>query len=175
MNVATWKTSWGYFGIVADEAGIRSTYLPQPEVDLQRRIDRDWPEVSEDAGFIESRWPTLCDRVRRYFDGEAVSFDYPLRLEGTPPFRRRVLEACAGVAYGSTLSYAALGQLAGNARAARAVGGAMANNPLPLLVPCHRVLRADGSIGGFSAPDGVTLKARMLRLECVSLREQPVA
>ena len=100
--------------------------------------------------------------------GQSVGFDCDLDLNGVTDFRRRVLEVCAKIPRGQTASYADLARAAGNARAVRAVGSAMANNPLPLLVPCHRVIRSDGSLGGFSSPDGLRLKQRMLSLEGAS-------
>ena len=75
------------------------------------------------------------------------------------------MTACRDIRFGQTVSYGRLAEMAGKPGAARAVGRALAKNPLPLIIPCHRVICANGKIGGFSAPGGVTLKKRLLQLE----------
>ncbi len=113
--------------------------------------------------------PELLPRFRRqvidYFAGTPTGFSVEIDVTDLPPFRQVVLEACHRVPYGKTASYTDLARAAGRPGAARAVGGAMAGNPLPLVVPCHRVLRSDGSLGGFSSPRGIEEKLRLLRLE----------
>jgi methylated-DNA-[protein]-cysteine S-methyltransferase len=76
-----------------------------------------------------------------------------------------VLEACRGIPYGRTTTYAELAAKAGNPRAARAAGSAMSHNPIPIIIPCHRVLHTGGGLGGFSAPGGLSLKERLLAME----------
>jgi len=97
-------------------------------------------------------------RIERFAD---VRLDYPPLTD----FQRRVLESCREIAYGETLSYAQLAVVAGSPRAARAVGNVMANNHFPILIPCHRVVGSNHSLGGFSAPNGLSLKQRMLANE----------
>jgi methylated-DNA-[protein]-cysteine S-methyltransferase len=104
-------------------------------------------------------------QVIEYFTGKPTRFTVRVDFSGVPAFRQAVLEACRRIPYGQTASYADLARAAGSPGAARAAGTTMANNPLPLVIPCHRVLRADGSIGGFSTPQGVKQKKRLLRLE----------
>ena len=112
----------------------------------------------------------LVDRFQQYADGQRVDFeDVEFLLEATTPFRRRVLMACRQIPYGSTWTYGELAACAGSAQAARAVGSAMATNRLPILIPCHRVIAARGKIGGYSAPNGIRLKQRLLRLEGIHL------
>lgn len=89
----------------------------------------------------------------------------PVDMNSFPPFFKRVYEIARTVSAGSTISYAELAKRAGSAKAVRAVGQAMAKNPVCLLIPCHRVLAKDGKLVGFSAPGGVTTKARLLELE----------
>ena len=113
--------------------------------------------------------PRFRQAVVDYFDGKRIRFSIEIDLSRLPPFHQMVLEVCRRIPYGQTASYADLARAVGHPNAARAVGGAMARNPLPLVVPCHRVLRADGSIGGFSSADGVDEKARLLRLENVEV------
>jgi len=101
--------------------------------------------------------------LKEYFSGHRTSFEWPLQLGYLSPFKRRVLEALMEVSYGSTISYGALAREVGCPRAARAVGQAVATNPFAIVVPCHRVIRSDGSLGGFSA--GRAAKQYLLRLE----------
>jgi methylated-DNA-[protein]-cysteine S-methyltransferase len=108
--------------------------------------------------------------VQRYFDGEAVDFSrVAIDLSAEPDFERRVYKVLRAVNWGLTVSYGELAVLAGSPGAARAVGRAMAKNPLPVIVPCQRVLAAGGAIGGFSAHGGLATKRRMLALERVTL------
>lgn len=117
--------------------------------------------------------PWVEDAVRAltaHLAGEGASLDgIPLDLEGLPPFRRRVMEVLLATRPGQTLTYGAVALLAGSPGASRAVGQAVARNPLPILVPCHRVLAADGP-GGFSLFGSLEAKARLLALEGVRLR-----
>lgn len=104
--------------------------------------------------------------ITRHLAGERVDLDrIQLDLGDLSPFQRRVYTALREVSRGSTISYGELAARAGSPRGARAVGSAMACNPVPLLIPCHRVLRADGSPGGFSAPGGVRTKEKLLEIE----------
>lgn len=105
----------------------------------------------------------IARRLERLFvSGEDVS-DIPTVLPPGSPFRVRVLGACHRIPRGKCLSYAELAAAAGNARAVRAAGTAMATNPLPLVIPCHRVRRSDGSLGNYGG--GVAMKERLLLLE----------
>ena len=109
--------------------------------------------------------------VQRYFAGEPVDFSaVRLDLGEQDPFFTRVYAAARRLAWGRTTTYGALARdLGAGPEAARDVGQAMARNPVPLLVPCHRVLAAGNRLGGFSAPGGSATKARMLELEGVAL------
>ena len=104
-------------------------------------------------------------QLAEYFAGTRRNFDLPLDLGGLPPFTRRVLEILAMLPCGATLSYGELAARAGNPRGARAVGRAMAVNPLPIVIPCHRVLAAGGRPGGYSGGGGLATKGRLLALE----------
>jgi methylated-DNA-[protein]-cysteine S-methyltransferase len=111
----------------------------------------------------------LRRRLQSYARGTPVDFtDVPVDL-GTPTdFRRRVVRRCREIPYGQVVSYGELAARAGFPGAARAVGNCMAANRLPLVVPCHRVVRADGRPGAYSAPGGTRMKLRLLSLEGVS-------
>ena len=101
-------------------------------------------------------------QLREYFAGERRAFDLPLAPRGTP-FQLQVWQALAGIPYGSTVSYAQLAQAVGNPEAMRAVGAANGRNPLPIVLPCHRVIGADGSLTGFGG--GLPIKRFLLELE----------
>jgi methylated-DNA-[protein]-cysteine S-methyltransferase len=109
--------------------------------------------------------------TRRYFDGEKMDFsDAVLDLGAQQPFFARVYETVRRLGWGQTTTYGAVAkELGAGPEAARDVGQAMASNPIPLIIPCHRVLAAGGKVGGFSAPGGSTSKLRMLAIEGVDL------
>jgi methylated-DNA-[protein]-cysteine S-methyltransferase len=102
-------------------------------------------------------------QLAEYFDGHRRSFDLPLDLRLSSGFRRQVIDHLREIAYGRTESYAEVAAAAGSPRAVRAVGTACATNPLPVVVPCHRVLRSDGSLGGYLG--GIEAKQALLSLE----------
>jgi methylated-DNA-[protein]-cysteine S-methyltransferase len=113
------------------------------------------------------RAPARLDKAARqlddYFAGTRTGFDLPLDLRLTSGFRRQVLKGLRNIAYGHTASYAAVAQQVGNPRAVRAVGSACATNPVPVVVPCHRVIRSDGTLGNYLG--GTDAKRTLLRLE----------
>lgn len=115
---------------------------------------------------FENWHPALAARLMEFAAGAPDDFcDVPVSLEHAAGFARRVLERCRRIGPGQTLSYAQLAAVVGRPGAARAVGNVMAGNRCPLVVPCHRVIRADGTIGHFSSPQGPRMKARLLALE----------
>lgn len=112
----------------------------------------------------------LIARLQRFVSGGCDDFlDVPLYWDDRTVFQQAVLQQCRQIPRGATSSYGQLAERAGYPRSARAVGNVMSNNRTPLIVPCHRVVGAGGAIGGFSAPDGVQLKRRLLALEGVSM------
>jgi O-6-methylguanine DNA methyltransferase len=112
----------------------------------------------------------MVERARRelaeYLSGRRAFFSVPVDLGALPPFQRRVLEAAGRIGFGQVVTYTALARHLGHPRAARAVGAALARNPVPLVVPCHRVLRRDGGLGGYLF--GLGVKARLLGMERVT-------
>jgi methylated-DNA-[protein]-cysteine S-methyltransferase len=147
----------------ADEA--RQILLRLLQADAQRRCDGDA------AGTAPTTSPALdlaaiADALLRYAAGERVDLTtIPVDAAGCTDFQSRVLQRCRAIPYGRTSSYGELAAAVGHPQAARAVGGVMARNRVPLLIPCHRVVGAQGRLGGFSAPTGVALKQQLLALE----------
>ena len=161
MEFGVVETGWGCFSYVVQEGRLLKTVLPRPREAAESTIREALPE----ARFKARLMPDFERRIGRYFLGEPVIFPDLVELDSVPPFHRRVLEACRTIPFGQTVTYRELAALAGNPNAARAVGGAMAHNPLPLVIPCHRVVGSSGSLGGFSTPGGTALKRRLLKLE----------
>ena len=112
--------------------------------------------------------------VRRYAEGDDVDFTVlPFDLDGVDPFSRAIYDAALTLAHGEVTTYGELSARAGFPGMARETGQALGRNPLPLVIPCHRILAAGGRIGGFSAPGGAATKARLLAHEGVRLAPPP--
>jgi methylated-DNA-[protein]-cysteine S-methyltransferase len=109
------------------------------------------------------------EQLRDYFDGRRKEFDLPIDWQSIPPFQERVLKLALEIPYGQTRTYGDLAIDLGQPGASRAVGIALGKNPLPIVIPCHRVMGNQGHLRGYSAPDGLTKKAWLLKLEGVLL------
>ena len=112
-----------------------------------------------------ARTDEAARQLDEYFAGRRKQFDLAVDLRLVGGFRRSVLDHLRDIAYGQTESYAQVARAAGNAGAVRAAGSACSHNPVPVVVPCHRVLAAGGAIGGFSAPGSIVTKRELLALE----------
>ncbi len=162
IRYACFDTAWGVFVLAASDDGVCGAILPAASRRRAERLARKrWHDADPQARLM----PDLQHRIRRYYEGRPTDFDVALDLSALTPFRRSVLNRCATVPYGRTVTYGHLAECVGKPNASRAVGGAMAANPIPLIIPCHRVLPAGGKLGGFSADGGVDVKRRMLCLE----------
>ena len=157
------ETKFGSAAIVATDRGVFRVYSPQRSAaQLEGTVQRDCPGATENSRLL----PKLVDALQRYYAGKPVSFGKtPVDWPDAGPFELAAWKACRRVPYGRTISYAELAARAGNPKAARAAGMAMRYNPLGIIVPCHRVIRSDGTLGGFSAPAGLKLKRRLLAME----------
>jgi methylated-DNA-[protein]-cysteine S-methyltransferase len=129
---------------------------------------RPVPDVTWDA----DRCAPAAAQLREYFAGERTDFDLPLAPAGSD-FQRRVWDALRGIGHGEVVDYGGLGARIGRAGAARAVGRANATNPIPIVIPCHRVIGADGSLTGYAG--GLDAKLALLRLEGCEVRGGRVA
>lgn len=133
----------------------------------------DWNSIlarersgNEDAGdpvAAQAMLERATGELEDYFAGLLRAFNVPFDLGPATPFRRRILDLTAGIPFGETRSYADLAEAVGSPRAVRATGSAMGSNPVPIIVPCHRVVRSDGAPGGFGG--GSARKAKLLRFE----------
>lgn len=152
------KTTEGWWGLCASSQGLAAVIWPAPGPEAARTY---WPQgAAEGSSELLGR---AADQLRAYLSGARTGFDLPLDLGAAGPFTRRVLEACARIGYGEVRSYGDLAAAVGNPGAARAVGRALAANPLPVVIPCHRVIGADGALRGFGG--GIDRKAQLLARE----------
>jgi methylated-DNA-[protein]-cysteine S-methyltransferase len=169
------RTKWGYFGLAGTDEAVARTCLPAPgREETEQKLLASFKLNSDNLRLDNDLQQNLQGRIVAYYEGEPVDFstDPAVSLDGAGLFVHKVLQACRKIAFGQTKTYNDLAKEVGSPNAARAVGNIMASNPIPLIIPCHRVLRADGDLGGFSAPGGTTTKQRMLDHEksCVKAR-----
>jgi methylated-DNA-[protein]-cysteine S-methyltransferase len=165
-NFAIFDTAIGACGIAWSERGIVAVQLPEAsEQKTRARLRRRFPEASEAPPSPDVR--RAIDGIVSLLRGEASDLSaVALDMEGLPAFNRRVYEIARAIPAGATLSYGEIAAKLGEPReAARDVGQALGQNPIPIIVPCHRVLAANGKPGGFSASGGVTTKLRLLTIE----------
>jgi methylated-DNA-[protein]-cysteine S-methyltransferase len=164
------ETAGGFCAIAWNDAGIRRLQLPARSGEAaERSLLRRLPVLN--FGKLTPKVTDTVIAVTRYFEGEKVDFsDVRLDLGEQEEFFERIYSATRRVGWGCTTTYGTLAkELGAGPEAARDVGQAMANNPVPLIIPCHRVLAAGGKVGGFSAPGGSAAKLRMLELEGVRI------
>ncbi len=147
--------------LVASERGLLRVGLPheEPAGLLDGLARRTGARARDDAAALAE----AAEQVGEYFAGARRAFTTPLDLPAAPAFRRRALDELLRIPYGTTISYAELAARAGNGAAARAAGRACATNPLPVVVPCHRVVASDGSLNWYAG--GLPSKELLLRLE----------
>jgi len=150
-------TDWGWWGVVASSRGIVQVVLPQCS---PQQVRKQLSSLESSASLLAEE---AARQIKEYLYGQRQQCTVPVDWEPISGFARLILKACAQIPYGETVSYSELARWAGKEGAARAVGQALAANPVPILVPCHRVVCADDSIGGFSG--GVEIKRRLLELE----------
>jgi methylated-DNA-[protein]-cysteine S-methyltransferase len=144
---------------VTDRGVCRISFDSDPEHHLEELARLYGPRVLRSSKPVER----LRRELDEYFEGRRQTFDIETDVRGVPAYYRRVLDELARVEYGHTTTYGALAALTGNPRAARAVGTVMNRNPIPIVLPCHRVIGASGSLTGYGG--GLDRKEHLLRLE----------
>lgn len=162
VRISTFRHRSWLIGLAGTGRGLARIAFPaRSERSFRAEIERRFPGariVESDGALRDAR-----RQITEYLTGKRRDFNLRLDLRVTP-FQRRVLEATSKVPYGETASYGEIGRRIGT-RGARAVGGALNKNPLPLCIPCHRVIGTDGSLVGFGGPGGLKLKRFLLELE----------
>lgn len=144
--------------VTGDDEGVCSLdFVKQPHA---RQVEEGW--VSS-----EKKLAPVLSQLAEYFAGSRRVFDLPLQLTGTA-FQQKVWKALCEIPFGEAISYGELARRIGQKGASRAVGNANGRNPIPVIIPCHRVIAADGALGGFSS--GLPIKRALLRHEGISFR-----
>ncbi len=165
-NQMIFDTAWGWMGLAASEQGISTLVLPRAS---RRAVEREWssddsPVTSEQASSAAAALLRIAHRqVLDYLAGTRQELDFPLDLSASTPFQRKVWRMAQRIPFGRVRSYGWVAERVGGTQYARAVGNALGANPVPLIVPCHRVVAHDGSLGGFSG--GLPVKRKLLQLE----------
>jgi O-6-methylguanine DNA methyltransferase len=170
------RTKLGFVALAWSGRGLCLVTFPHPSAELSLRAlermaaDRGWSV--ERARGARPDWVVRLEKKLRTEHSDSASEpalredeSFPVDFAGVPEFHRKVYQEAMKIPRGKTQSYSALAAGAGSPRAARAVGQAMAKNPMPLVIPCHRVLAAGGKLGGFTAPGGLASKSQLLALE----------
>jgi methylated-DNA-[protein]-cysteine S-methyltransferase len=162
-------TGLGACGVAWSEHGVTRLQLPEANRSAtERRLCARPGAGSTRAQALPGRIGALVAQLQRYFAGERVDFSGAVvDLSAVNDFHRRIYELTRAIGWGRTASYGDLARQAGAPGAARAVGQAMGHNPVPIIIPCHRVLAAGRKIGGFSAHGGAVTKERLLAMEGV--------
>ena len=154
------STPVGELTITADSKAVRGVYFGSPA-----QLSDRFHVTSYRDGRDNPALQAASNQLMEYFSRKRQAFDLPLFLDDLTPFQRKVLLLTSQIPFGSVLSYGELAVQAGSPGAARAVGAAMAGNPIPIIIPCHRVVGSDRSLHGYAAPDGILTKATLLQLE----------
>ena len=166
LNYLIFNTSLGWIGSLSSQDGLRRLVLPQPSPEQTLHLLNEFALKWHNQILSEAKtnyFGDLPERIKHYLRGEPISFPDKLDLSWASPFQRRVWEVTQSIPYGETRTYAWVADKLGMSKAARAVGQALTRNPLPIIIPCHRVICSNGSLGGFSG--GELWKRRLLEIE----------
>jgi methylated-DNA-[protein]-cysteine S-methyltransferase len=166
--VSIFETDMGVGAVVASDHGLLEVFTPdssQSREELTVELFSLFPGIEGENGLTREASALLV----RYFTAEEVNFPLPVDDHDFTTFQREVYRIVARIGYGEGKSYGEVAREIGYLRASRGVGTAMASNPLPIVIPCHRVVGSAGTMTGYSAPGGIVLKQWLLRLEGVML------
>ena len=173
---AVFETALGFMGLAWSEKGVTRLFLAEKNAAaIERRLLRA-VESGPAGGRLPSWVEGLIAAIKAYAGGSQVEFStVPVDLAGVDAFRLAIYAAARKLGFGETTTYGELAKRAGHGGLPRETGAALGANPVPLIIPCHRILAAGGKIGGFSAPGGSASKERMLALEGVQVGPPPPA
>ena len=175
QNYCLFETSIGWLGIAWSETGLTQLQLPERDrAATERRLQKRLGDGVESA---PPAWVAdVVEMLKRYAAGKPVDFSAArLDLAGCDAFRLAIYDAARKLGFGETTTYGELAMRAGYPGEARDTGQALGQNPVPIIVPCHRILAAGNRIGGFSAPGGSATKTRLLEMEGVRVGPAPPA
>lgn len=155
------ETPLGVGAVAATDLGVSQVWLPG-DTDLVTGDSIVYDESSHSQA--------AAQQLQRYFQKRCQQFELAVDISDLPPFRQLVLRAAMQIPYGVVISYGELAARIGASKAARAVGGALAANPIPIIIPCHRIVSASGQLTGFSGPGGIRMKRFLLNMEAAEFR-----
>ncbi|MCL2760407.1 MAG: methylated-DNA--[protein]-cysteine S-methyltransferase [Desulfuromonadales bacterium] len=166
LFASVYKTGLGYGGVIASEKGLVEVLLPFKGYDREETelcmLERFFTKLSG------NKWSDIAaSELEKYFNGERLKFSAPIDFSNYTSFQKEVYCKVMALGYGEVKSYGEIALIAGRPGAARAVGGVMASNRLPIIIPCHRVIASDGSLRGYTAPGGIDSKKYLLNMEGV--------
>lgn len=162
----------GFGAVVAGEGGLLEVFLPLPggtREELEDQVRRSYPDARGESPLSRE----AARLLEEYFAGRPVEFDLPVDESRFTPFQRSVYEVVRRIPRGEVLTYGQVAAALGRPRSARGIGVAMARNPLPIIIPCHRVVGAGGAMTGYSGPGGIETKRRLLDLEGAEVAGSP--
>jgi len=160
LRYITFNSDGGWLGILGSPKGLLRVTLPQHSAQEAHQLLGDRANY---AAWSPQLFDDLIQRLRIYFSAHKVNFPDEIDLTGATVFQRDIWEITRLIPYGDTRSYTQIAEQIGRPRAVRAVGQALARNPLPVIIPCHRVVASNGTLGGFSG--GLEMKRYLLNLE----------
>lgn len=164
LGLSIFKTELGWFGLLGQGREVIALKIGYSSEEKVRSLFRK--EFSEYELENVDWYPELRERLIAYAEGMQDDFrDIQIRFLNETSFQKKVRQQTRAISYGQQFSYLDIARQAGSPRAARAVGNVMRTNPVPLIMPCHRVIASDGSLGGFSAPTGLKLKQKLIDME----------
>ena len=169
-HIAVFKTRLGWMGVSATPRGVREVIVPQRRRDQVKKLlaISDLVQLAYSVSVMKVIGGHLVQakaQLMAYCEGRRRIFDLPLDLDQGTEFQRRVWQETMKIPYGDTSTYLKLAVQLGDRSLARAVGMALGANPLPLIIPCHRIIGNDGSLGGYSG--GIQVKRALLKLEAI--------
>jgi O-6-methylguanine DNA methyltransferase len=153
----------GPLWVAVSEEGLFAVEFDVSETQFTQQVRRRAPHAQLTRS--EPLTTEARQQITEYLDGKRQVFDLSVDLSGLNPFQQSVLQVTASIPYGEVTTYKQIATLLGRPQAARAVGRAEATNPMPLVIPCHRVLGSDGKLHGYGGPGGIEMKAWLLKLE----------